>query len=169
MGTHRIFSRPMPALDAVDGSPPPPESDLLLSRRSKSWAQAVTIGRDIAKPVFQLHGVDSAGSVVTRRQLRRAQSLPFFEPARVIDRCRVHAPAPATGAGERSGRELQLGENRGNKLRNCRMNVHRALDPRVGGLGVHDVENAVDGLVAADAEDGGAREFGGCRRPRGSS
>ena len=30
-----------------------------------------TIGLDIAKSVFQVHGVDAAGQVVVRRQLRR--------------------------------------------------------------------------------------------------
>ena len=35
--------------------------------------QAVTtIGLDIAKSVFQVHGVDTAGQVVIRRQLKRA-------------------------------------------------------------------------------------------------
>jgi transposase len=33
--------------------------------------QAITtIGLDIAKSVFQVHGVDAAGNVVVRRQLR---------------------------------------------------------------------------------------------------
>ena len=31
-----------------------------------------TVGLDIAKSVFQVHGVDAQGSVVVRRQLRRA-------------------------------------------------------------------------------------------------
>lgn len=37
-----------------------------------------TIGMDIAKSVFQIHGVDAAGQVVVRRQLRRASVLKFF-------------------------------------------------------------------------------------------
>ena len=42
--------------------------------------QAVTtIGLDIAKSVFQVHGVDAHGNVAVRRQLRRRQVLPFFE------------------------------------------------------------------------------------------
>ena len=40
--------------------------------------QVVTIGLDIAKSVFQVHGVDAAGEVVMRRQIRRAQLLQFF-------------------------------------------------------------------------------------------
>ena len=38
-----------------------------------------TIGLDIAKSVFQVHGVDAAGPVVIRRQLKRRQVLAFFE------------------------------------------------------------------------------------------
>ena len=34
--------------------------------------QVITIGLDIAKSVFQAHGVDAAGEVVIRRQIRRA-------------------------------------------------------------------------------------------------
>jgi hypothetical protein len=41
--------------------------------------EAVTIGVDLAKSVFQVHGVDSAGEVVIRRQLKRRQVLPFFK------------------------------------------------------------------------------------------
>src|SRR6201996_1225690 len=38
-----------------------------------------TIGLDIAKSVFQVHGVDAAGQVVVRRQLRRGHVLAFFQ------------------------------------------------------------------------------------------
>jgi transposase len=42
--------------------------------------QAVTtIGLDIAKSVFQVHGVDAEGRVVIRRQLKRRYVLSFFE------------------------------------------------------------------------------------------
>jgi transposase len=40
--------------------------------------QVVTIGLDIAKSVFQVHGIDAEGDVVVRRQLRRAHLLRFF-------------------------------------------------------------------------------------------
>ncbi len=40
--------------------------------------EAITIGVDIAKSVFQIHAVDAAGEPVIRRQLRRRQVLPFF-------------------------------------------------------------------------------------------
>ena len=42
--------------------------------------QAITtIGLDIAKSVFQVHGVDAEGNVVIRRQLKRRYVLTFFQ------------------------------------------------------------------------------------------
>ena len=42
--------------------------------------QAITtIGLDIAKPVFQVHGMDAEGKVVIRRQLKRRYVLAFFQ------------------------------------------------------------------------------------------
>ena len=38
-----------------------------------------TIGFDIAKSVFQVHGVDAAGQVVIRRRLKRRQVIAFFQ------------------------------------------------------------------------------------------
>ena len=38
-----------------------------------------TIGLDIAKSVFQVHGIDAQGQVVTRRQLKRRYVLAFFQ------------------------------------------------------------------------------------------
>jgi transposase len=38
-----------------------------------------TIGLDIAKSVFQVHGVDAGGQVVIRRQLKRRSVLTFFQ------------------------------------------------------------------------------------------
>jgi transposase len=40
--------------------------------------EITTVGLDLAKHVFQVHGVDAAGNVVLRRRLRRAQVLAFF-------------------------------------------------------------------------------------------
>jgi transposase len=37
-----------------------------------------TIGLDIAKSVFQVHGIDAKGKVVIRQQLRRSRLLGFF-------------------------------------------------------------------------------------------
>jgi transposase len=36
------------------------------------------IGLDLAKNVFQIHGIDAAGTVVLRRQMRRGQLERFF-------------------------------------------------------------------------------------------
>ena len=41
-------------------------------------AKISMIGLDLAKNVFQIHGIDAAGNVVLRRQLRRAQMEKFF-------------------------------------------------------------------------------------------
>lgn len=41
--------------------------------------QVTTIGIDLAKSVFQVHGVDGSDQVVLRKTLRRSQVLPFFE------------------------------------------------------------------------------------------
>ena len=41
--------------------------------------QITTIGLDIAKNVFQVHGIDATEKVVVRKQLRRGQVMKFFE------------------------------------------------------------------------------------------
>jgi transposase len=40
--------------------------------------ELTTIGVDLAKHVFQVHGVDGAGRIVVRRALRRREMLSFF-------------------------------------------------------------------------------------------
>ena len=56
--------------------------------------QAVkTIGLDIAKSVFQVHGVDANGQVVIRRKLKRRYLLAFFEK---LPACLVGIEACAT-------------------------------------------------------------------------
>jgi transposase len=52
-----------------------------------------TIGFDIAKSVFQVHGVDAAGQVVVRRQLKRRQVIAFFQR---LPRCLVGIEACAS-------------------------------------------------------------------------
>ena len=52
-----------------------------------------TIGLDIAKNVFQVHGVDNDGRVVIRRQLRRPQVLKFFAK---LSACLIGIEACAT-------------------------------------------------------------------------
>ena len=40
--------------------------------------EITTIGLDLAKQVFQIHGVNEAGDVVVKRRLRRAQVMTYF-------------------------------------------------------------------------------------------
>lgn len=51
------------------------------------------IGLDIAKSVFQLHGVDDAGATVLQKRLTRARLLPFFEK---LSPCLIGIEACAT-------------------------------------------------------------------------
>ena len=55
--------------------------------------QIATIGLDIAKNVFQVHGIDAAEKVVVRKQLRRGQVLAFFK---ALPPCLVGMEACAT-------------------------------------------------------------------------
>lgn len=61
-----------------------------------------TIGLDIAKSVFQVHGIDTAGSVVVRQQLKRSRVLGFF---RKLSPCVVGIEACASS--HHWSRELQ--------------------------------------------------------------
>jgi transposase len=53
--------------------------------------QITTIGLDIAKNVFQVHGIDAAEKVVVRKQLRRGQVMKFFAAP---PPCLAWRPAP---------------------------------------------------------------------------
>ena len=65
--------------------------------------QAVTtIGLDIAKSVFQVHGIDAQGNVIIRRQLKRRYVLAFFQK---LPRCLVGIEACASS--HHWSRELQ--------------------------------------------------------------
>jgi transposase len=68
------------------------------------------IGIDLAKNVFQLHGIDEAGKVVLRRAVKRREMLPF---AAKLPPCLVGLEACATShcwAREltRLGRQVKL-------------------------------------------------------------
>src|SRR5262245_7795859 len=65
--------------------------------------QAVkTIGLDIAKSIFQVHGVDADGQVVIRRKLKRRYVLAFFAK---VPSCLIGMEACATS--HHWSRELQ--------------------------------------------------------------
>src|ERR1700680_234179 len=55
--------------------------------------QITTIGLDIAKNEFQVHGIDAAEKVIVRKQLRRGQVMAFFE---ALAPCLVGMEACAT-------------------------------------------------------------------------
>ena len=62
-----------------------------------------TIGLDIAKAVFQVHGVDGTGTVVIRKRVSRAKILEFFAD---LPPCLVGIEACPSA--HHWGRELQL-------------------------------------------------------------
>src|SRR5262249_25308691 len=87
---------------------------LLSDRNSSEWepsmGEVTTIGLDLAKHVFQVHGVDAEGATVLRKQLRRVQVLAFFSrlpPCLVgLEACATaHYCARALGA---LGNEVRL-------------------------------------------------------------
>jgi len=55
--------------------------------------QITTIGLDLAKSVFQVHGVDAGGQITVRKKLRRSEMLPFFE---ALPPCLIGMEACAT-------------------------------------------------------------------------
>src|SRR3981189_565305 len=55
--------------------------------------QITTIGLDIAKNVFQVHGIDAKEKVVARKQLRRSQVITFFK---ALPPCLIGMEACAT-------------------------------------------------------------------------
>ena len=64
--------------------------------------QVARIGLDIAKSVFQVHGVDEHGKVVVRKQLTRSKVLTYFAH---LPACRMGREA--CGSAHYWGRELQ--------------------------------------------------------------
>src|ERR671938_600857 len=63
--------------------------------------QVSTVGLDLAKHIFQLHGADSAGAVVFRKRLRRGQLLAFLA---TLPPCTV--AMEACGSAHYWGREI---------------------------------------------------------------
>ena len=69
--------------------------------------RVTTIGLDIAKSVFQVHGVDATGQVVIRRQFKRRYVLAFFQklPPCLIG---IEKPVPRHTIGHASSRHLAI-------------------------------------------------------------
>src|SRR5215813_5657998 len=53
-------------------------SSVNATREEPSMGEVSTIGLDLAKHVFQVHGVDEQGNVTVRKPLRRGAVLKFF-------------------------------------------------------------------------------------------
>ncbi len=93
--------------------------------------EVITIGVDLAKNVFQVHGVDAEGGVVIRRQLRRGQMLPFFKKQRP---CLVGMEACATS--HHWAREIEaLGASSPFDAAALRETLREAEQERHGGCG----------------------------------
>jgi transposase len=67
--------------------------------------QIITIGLDIAKNVFQVHGIDAAEKVIVRKQLRRGQVMAFFE---ALTPCLIGMEACATRELTKLGHKVRL-------------------------------------------------------------
>jgi len=62
-------------------------------QREPSMSEITTIGLDLAKNVFQVHGVDETGTVVVVKRLRRGQVIGFFAS---LPQCLIGMEACAT-------------------------------------------------------------------------
>lgn len=82
--------------------------EMLLTPDEKgtSMTEIMTIGLDLAKTVFQVHGADGEGRAVLRKRLRRGQVLEFFAsiPSCLVglEACNSRAPLGARVAGVRT-------------------------------------------------------------------
>lgn len=67
------------AIDIVDGSPPRRIFSADQSEMRVRMEQVLVVGLDLAKSVFQVHGVNARGEAVLRHRLTRGQLLKRFE------------------------------------------------------------------------------------------
>jgi hypothetical protein len=118
-----------------------------------------TIGLDIAKSVFQIHGVDAAGAVVIRKRITRAKLLEFFaalSPCLVgIEACptahhwsrrlQAFAPHREAAAAELCKSLCEAQQKRCQRRRRHLRGSHTAVDAICGGK----VSSAAVGLDAA--------------------
>ena len=90
--------------------------------------QVSTIGLDIAKHVFQLHGADGAGHVLFRKRITRAKLLSFLAAQ---TRCVVAMQACA-GAHYWAREIAKLGHHGALDRTGLRQAVHQAAKERCG-------------------------------------
>ena len=98
-----------------------------------------TLGLDLAKNVFQIHGVDDKGNVTVRRQLRRQQMFSFFSD---LSPCLIGLEA--CGTAHYWAREL---EARGHDARIIPPSYVKSYVRR----GKNDAADAAQGPRASDA------------------
>ena len=85
-----------------------------------------TIGLDIAKSVFQVHGIDAEDRVIIRRQLKRRYVLAFFEK---LPPCLVGIEACASS--HHWSRELKaLGHTRASDAAGLRKALRQTAEER---------------------------------------
>jgi transposase len=73
-------------------------------------SEIITVGLDLAKNVFQVHGADGTGRAVLRKKLRRGQVLEFFGQ---LPPCVV--AMEACGGAHFWGREMVLSQSLGRR------------------------------------------------------
>ena len=132
----------------------------------------VTSGPTSAHPARQRSGASDTETHPTSTILDWCRSPVRFFTCRVRDpemRCSGSKPTPKVKVRATLSGRLQLAEQRRNQLRDGRVDRHGPLQRRIGHAGVHHVEDAVDRLVAAGAEDRGAEDLAASRRRRRSS
>ena len=126
--------------------------------------QIATIGLDVAKNVFQVHGIDGSEKVFVRKQLRRSQVLAFFK---ALPPCLVGmrlAPRPIIGrVNSRSlgGDRRNVGARR-NIGDPCRLQLQPASGDRMAA-------RRLSSLLSAARRDRAARRPVACRHDRGAA
>jgi len=73
---------------------------LIIRKKGGAFRHITTLGIDVAKSVFQLHGVDARGRVVLSRCVKRAVGTESGESAALCDRDGDMRECAALGAGD---------------------------------------------------------------------
>src|SRR5260370_975059 len=104
---------------------------------------------------------DSTGTMSTSCRFRLAPGGERERPA--ILESSAPAPVRQAGASPKRGalgrQRLELAQHGRDQLGHGRVDVHGSLQHGIGDLGGHHVEDAVNGFVAAGAQDGGAEDL----------
>ena len=116
-------------------------------------SEIITIGLDLAKNVFQVHGVDAEGTIVCRRQLRRAQVLVECAPRTGQSfRAWIDRPGPIKGDGR--CRDDTVGRLRRMELKRQVVTEYNAGETIHGLSKRHDVCRNLIRIWIAKAEAG---------------